>query len=45
MCRNFKWSQKIDFFNICDRKNFNLIYGGGWYMTSGLLLAIVKLML
>ena len=24
--------------NICDRKNSNPIYGGGWYRTSGLLL-------
>ena len=31
---------KIDFLNICDRKKSNLIYGGGWYRTSVLLLQI-----
>ena len=28
---------QVDFLNICDRKNSNLIYGGGRYKTSGLL--------
>ena len=26
---NLKWPPQIIFFNICDRKNSNLIYGGG----------------
>ena len=32
---NLKWPPQVDFLNICDRKNCNLIYGGGWYRTSG----------
>ena len=35
---NLKWPPQIDFLNICDRKKSNLIYGGGWYRTSVLLL-------
>ena len=34
---------KIDFLNICDLKKSNLIYGGGWYRTSVLLLSVVLL--
>ena len=41
MCMWFYWNLKrspqIDFLNICDRKKSNLIYGGGWYKTSVLL--------
>ena len=41
MCRWFywylKWPPQVDFLNICDRKNPNLVYGGGWYRTSSLL--------
>ena len=37
MCRwfywNLKWPQQVDVLNICDRKNTNLINGGGWYGT------------
>ena len=31
---NLKWPPQVDFLNICDRKNSNLIYGGEWYRTS-----------
>ena len=30
----------MNFLNICDRKKSNLIYGGGWYRTSVLLLLV-----
>ena len=32
-----KFKMATDFLNICDRKNFNLIYDVGWYRTSGFL--------
>ena len=35
---NLKWPPQVDFLNICDRNNSNLIYGGGWYRTLVLLL-------
>ena len=42
MCRwfywNLKWPPQVDFLNICDRTNSNLIYGGGWYRTFKCLL-------
>ena len=41
-CWNLKWPPQVDFLNICDRKNSNLIYGGGWYRTSGLLLIMLS---
>ena len=37
-----KWPPQVDFLNICDRKISNLIYDGGWYRTSGLLLNILS---
>ena len=36
----FKMANTVDFLNICDRKNAYLIYGEGWYRTSGLLLIV-----
>ena len=38
---NLKWPPQINFLNICDRKKSNLIYGGGWYRTSVLLLIFI----
>ena len=37
---NLKWPPQIDFLNNCDHKKSSLIYGGGWYRTSGLLFCL-----
>ena len=35
---NLKWLPQVEFLNICDRKNSNLIYGGEWLgLHAGLL--------